>query len=402
MGLRLAFVGTMFPEYDFTGGVTTALALGLAGLDSVDHVTVFAQLGARLPDYYTGPARKKVTVRHAWALEEPSTLLRAAGLILRARGEFDAVVFNTYVTAYGKNPLSNAIGLLLPSVVARLSRRPVFAYMHNFVETQDIERLGYSPSRAVRGGVRRLEHMMLRDAQVVVPLESQAELISRSFGIRPPSFFFPYIESYLLAKSLSVEAMATTSHRRDGRRVLLMGAWGPQKDLEGALQALECVARKGSALEILIVGAPSRQFPAFSVEEVQARHPSLAGHLRYAGMLEDQALFQSVLEHDLLILPYNATGGYSGVMNFAAITGIQIVAYDLPQLREQAERLHADVRFVEPNHLAECLGLLFNEATRAPVDPGGIGAHLQATEAALELFAHTVQISVLEAEGSSS
>jgi len=39
------------------------------------------------------------------------------------------------------------------------------------------------------------------------------------------------------------------------------------------------------------------------------------------------------------VLPYRATGGYSGAMNCAAFCDTTMVSYDLPQLRETAAEL---------------------------------------------------------------
>ncbi|EQD53159.1 hypothetical protein B1B_10402 [mine drainage metagenome] len=73
---------------------------------------------------------------------------------------------------------------------------------------------------------------------------------------------------------------------------------------------------------------------------------------RFVGPVPEAEVPRLFAEHDLLLLPYRATGGYSGAMNLAAATGIGIVAYDLPQLRETAAALGVAVSFVSARDVA--------------------------------------------------
>src|SRR5208282_6911549 len=73
------------------------------------------------------------------------------------------------------------------------------------------------------------------------------------------------------------------------------------------------------------------------------------GWFRSLGYVPEAELLGVVVSHDLLILPYNATGGYSGAMSVGTYCGAGVIAYDLPQLRETAVELGVRPSFVMKN-----------------------------------------------------
>lgn len=348
MGLKLGIFGTFHPEYNFVGNVTTALALGLAQSRLIDSVTVFCQQGGTFPSSFP---HDRVKLVPCWKHDDAVSLVNAGRRVLKSVHQLDALLFNTYVTGYGKGRVANGLGLVLPTLLSKLSQVPILVYMHNFVETQSVEQLGYSPSRMTKAIVKLLESFLLRDTTVIVPLESQAKLVESELRYAPRPFFFPFLESYRVAKQSSENQSQTRSKVWRKPRILLMGTWGPQKDLSGALEALSQLCREGLNFEVTIIGAINLHFPGFFLEFNFDAYPALSGRLQVTGPLKDEELFEVVQAHDLLLLPYRATGGYSGVMNFAGVTGIPIVAYDHPQLREQARLLDIKVTFVSRENL---------------------------------------------------
>lgn len=387
MGLKLGIFGTFFPEYNFVGNCTTAIACGLAETVLVDRVTVFCQNGSSIPEFVNPSVSRKLTLKPCWRHDSPLSILQAALRVLKEAKNFDAILFNTYVTAYGRSYAANALGLLLPTVVALGSRTPTTVYMHNFVETQEVESLGYSPSLITKKGVRVLERSLLSNTSVIVPLADQAQIVELTLGVRPKVFFFPYLESYLVAKS----AVGTSEHPVPAtpgkKRILLMGVWGPQKDLAGALEALASLGGELQMFDITVAGGANPHFP-LSLRGLGAeKYPALQGHIRFTGPLSDEDLYKLVRTHDILVLPYHATGGYSGVMNFASIAGIPIVAYDHDQLREEASVIGADVTFVSPKDLSTGIKSVLRRVTGLNrLEPSDVSRHVERTAEALEQF----------------
>jgi glycosyltransferase involved in cell wall biosynthesis len=386
--LKLGVFGTFYPEYGYVGNCTTAIAIGLAQLELIDRVTVFCQEGARFPPFAAEGNRNKIELIACWRHNDPFSLLRAARTALRKTNHLDAMLFNTFVTAYGRSNAANAVGLVLPPIISSLSRIPTFVYMHNFMETQEVEKLGYSPARPTEWGVRFLERLLLRSTVVVVPLVAQSELVKSRLGFRPNSFLFPYLESYLVAKPWASLPQGSSWPITGRPRILLMGSWGPQKDLSGALEALNKLSGEGCDFEITIIGAANPHFPGFLSDFDFGAYPFLENRISVTGSLDDVTLFQIVRNSHLIVLPYHATGGYSGVMNFAAVTGLPIIAYSHAQLREQAAQIGSDVTFVQREELAEGIRAILRRADLMHVrDPETLSRNVRKTEEAIMKFA---------------
>ena len=157
--------------------------------------------------------------------------------------------------------------------------------------------------------------------------------------------------------------------------MLLLGSWGPQKDLPGILGALTAAHDQGGRFRVSVAGAINAHFPDYKREVDRTISKLDSGWFTSLGEVPESELLRVVLGHDLLILPYNATGGYSGAMSLGAYCGTGIIAYDLPQLRESASLLGVRPVFIPKGDrdaavtaiLAFCDNIVQFRATRARV-----------------------------------
>jgi hypothetical protein len=390
MGARVAVFGTFYPMYQFAGNSTTGAVLVAAGLEEVDSVTVYCQAGARMPD---GVDASKVRLRPVWEHDRPGSLVRALWALLRAARRNDQLVFNIYVTSFGRTSLSNGIGLLLPPLVAAVSGRPVTVYMHNFVETQDVEGLGYAPGYLVRRLVHALEALVLRNCEVIVPLGSQRDELRGAFGSVVRTVYLPYVEGVLSALTAQDGSVGAPSGEPRTLRLLIFGSLGPQKDLTGALELLDEVAAAGAwDLRLTVAGGTNRRFPEAAAETHRAIDRVTSLKVERVEDVDDASVLELLARHDLMLLPYNATGGISGALNIAALAGLSALAYDHPQLREQAGLLGAEVHFMRKGSKQDLLdGLnLLGARSRARQRPGPaeLTARLEASRTAVRSLLH--------------
>jgi glycosyltransferase involved in cell wall biosynthesis len=342
----IGFFGTFYPEFQKAGNSSTGLVLLLAQLGGVGRIEVFAQEGGRRPE---GVDPAKVTVRPSWRHDDPVSLLRCLARMRAAAPRLDAFVFNIYVTSFGRSRAANATGLLLPGLLRRWTGRPVVVYMHNLLETQRAEELGYAPTVVTRAIVHSLEAFLLRSTVVFVPLESQADDVRRSFGVSPRARVIPFVESAYSATGFLAARAArpgASEPAHAGFRVLCFGNWGPQKDLDGALTALSELEERVPTVEVTVAGAANSNFPEYEARLRAWASRLTARRFRFVGKVPEEEVVPLFRRHDLLLLPYRSTGGYSGAMNAAALTGIEVLSYDLPQLRETAGELGVRCHFV--------------------------------------------------------
>lgn len=343
--LRVGVFGTFYPMFKFVGNATSGIVITLCDLPEVEKVRVYCPRGSLIPP---GVDETKIELVPLWEHDNPLSLVRVLGRMARDSRSIDMVVFNIFVSAFGKRGLSNATGLLLPFLLSHAIDRPVIVYMHNFVETQDIERLGYSPNRLVRFVARTLEGLLLRTTAVAVPLESQRALIREAFSRNVTNLFLPYVDALVSLKSMPITSTnyLPSPSQGAGPRLLLFGSWGPQKDLEGILEVVGRLVRSGAVSRVTVAGAANVHFHDADrkIEDAFARFGSVS--FERIPFVKEEDVLPLLAAHDVLFLPYNTTGGVSGAMNCAALAGIEVIAYDLPQLREQVALLHTTVQFV--------------------------------------------------------
>jgi len=353
-----AVFGTFYPNFQFGGNFTTGLVKVLSDLPQVRKVVVYCPYDSALPEAFDP---QKVELRRVWDHDNPLSLVRALGEMVRSAPSFDVTIFNTYVTAFGRGRISNALGLLLPTVLSKLTGRPIVTYLHNLVETQDVEGLGYSPSWFTRRVARLLEAALLRATQVVVPLESQRAVIREGFGREVSNLYVPYLEVVLSLTSMTSHLSSLrTPPPNGGARLLLLGSWGPQKDLSGISTVVRDLVEEGIVGPRVLAGPVNPQFPSAqqAIDETVSRLTG-PGFCRIP-LVSEEEILPLLMAHDVLVLPYRASGGYSGALNCAALTDISVVASDLPQLREQAELLDYPVRFIPPGN-----GLTLSDTIRS-------------------------------------
>ena len=184
-------MGTLYPEFRYAGNSTTGLVLTLSTCREVSNLRVYCQVGGKLPP---ASERSNVGLRRIWRHNDAPSIVRLLLWLWRDRRSFDLIIFNTYLTAFGRSRVANALGALLPTLAAATTGRPVTVYLHNLLETQDVKKLGYAPGRLEAFVTHVLEMIMFTSTNVVLPLSSQRETVWRVFHRRVSANYIPYLE----------------------------------------------------------------------------------------------------------------------------------------------------------------------------------------------------------------
>ncbi|HEV2316898.1 MAG TPA: hypothetical protein VGV89_04915 [Thermoplasmata archaeon] len=387
--LRLGFFGNFYPSVSRLGPTSTGLVVLLSRSERVLRIILFGTSESAMPPFARA---EKIEIVRSWGIDRPLELIRTGVLMFERRREFDAVVFNVYLTGFGRSWTSNGIGLLVPVFVALAARRPTLVYLHNVVEAQRPEALGYRVGRTRIRIAQFLERLLAATTRLYVPLESQQRALRRSGTQSSSSFVIPYLEGVFGALDRLDGPEPDRRPPVAARpRVLLFGAWGPQKDLAGALESLGTLREQGLAVEVTVAGSVNNNFHHYTRELEQLRRRWGPNGVRFQlGVGESEVA--GLLENcDVLFLPYRAAGGYSAVMNLGAMFGVRILAYELPELREFDRLLGAGTLFVpgpDPILIRRAIELALAPADRDH-DRGAAGfrARLRRAQAAVDDFA---------------
>lgn len=340
---RIGFFGAFHPMTARAGGASTGMALLLSELKGLDGIVVFGPRVAEMPPA-SDPRRLEVVP--VWQPDDLLSLFRTLKAMSRASDRLDGYIFSIYVTAFGRSIVVNTLGLTLPVLLRWLTGKPVVVFMHTFVETQDVTKLGYRPSPAALRLARVVELFLITQTTTAVGLESQKRIVEAQVGgtiAFVPMRFTESVNSWMA----SLAAPPAPSAAPGGPlRVLLFGSWGPQKDMDGAFQMLQRLQAEGLPMTVSVAGSANPNFPEYQAKLDAWRAKLPPERFRFLGQVPEDQLRPVFESHDLIFLPYVASGGYSGVMNLATTYGLPIVAYDHAQLRECATLIQARAEFV--------------------------------------------------------
>jgi glycosyltransferase involved in cell wall biosynthesis len=149
--------------------------------------------------------------------------------------------------------------------------------------------------------------------------------------------------------------------------LLMFASCAPFKGLEQLLAAFHDLQRHYPALRLTIAGGEHPRFPGYldHMRQRYGEHPAIS----WLGFVPEHELREVFARAMLVVLPYTATTGSSGVLYRAAAWGRPIIASDLPELRATAEEEGLLVQFCPSGDaaalLASVLHLLSDPLLRA-------------------------------------
>jgi glycosyltransferase involved in cell wall biosynthesis len=339
-GLTIGYVGNLLGRY-VIGQWGSGFVLSLANLPRVASVELFcSQLD---PGLSRDPIDYPPTVflRRSYDRDRPLSILNTLWALRRWQG--DLLVFNMNTTSFGSRSSSNLLGLLMPVVVRTIFRKPAVVVYHSSVLTTDFERLGYTSFfDRVRGAVAStVERLLFRMVPTFVLLECYKDRLDRKVpNAHVRTFRNEYLEAIptITMNKLDTPGLIVHCGRAQGQvpTLLLHGYWGPQKDLDGILRTLQSLASEGVRFNLTLSGSVNPHFPAYAahLEELMTKYRGII--TSRLGAVPETDVAGLMTQSDLLLLPYNASGGQSGVMEIASCFDLPSIVSDFPEYREKA------------------------------------------------------------------
>ena len=355
---KIALFGSFYPNSTRAANTTNSFAYLFSLSNIFNEIIVIGNKDSNLPVFIDG----KISLIKSWSPDDYISLLKSFITMIRIHDT--RFFFNIYMTAFGRKKVFNFMGLLLPTILSVITRNKAIVYMHNFVETQNIEGLGYKANILTKATVHIVEKLLTSFTSVLVPLPSMAEIVNNCFGSNVKPLFIPYLETAFQFQYIK-RCYKDIQHADRIPRVLLFGSWGPQKDLLGILSFLTSnIAVLKGKVEFVVAGSINVNYSYYlkSILEYTNRFPK--EFLTFLMNPPEESLPELFLNSDCLLLPYNATGGQSGVLQMGAFYDLPVIAYRLPQLVEQARILGAKVEFIEKNEPEKLLSLILRVEVR--------------------------------------
>jgi glycosyltransferase involved in cell wall biosynthesis len=281
-----------------------------------ERVTVLAGVCRGVPD---GPH-----VVRAWRHGTPFVARDLVRAVTRLRP--DAVLVNGSFNSWGNN-LSNLLGFW--ALRALSTRVRTLALLHYLPQTLDVSRTGYRVGRLEWAGIDVACRLAARAHVVAFTLERDRALFIRRYK-RHGTVHMEHGFMGFVGEPGWVEADLPTA--------LAFGYWGPGKDLEPLLEAVE----RTPGIRLIVGGGSHPRFPGY-LEAIRARHA--CPRIEWTGYVEEDDLPALFRRARLVVLPYARDTGTSGVLHQACQSGRAVLASDIGVLREETERLGVRVRF---------------------------------------------------------
>lgn len=359
--MKVGVFGTLPPLTERLSSVSSGMLILLSKSPDIERITFYGQEGSFIP---RAAEASKVQLKRSWSIGSPISIIRTLVHMLRDR-ESEAYFFNASLTMFGPDKLSNVVGLLVPSMLAKLTQKKVVVYMHDFIETEEPAKLGYNVNLVSKVTASLLEKLLIDSTLVIVPRPSQKYILEKKYRRPVTSLVVPFVEGLNGVSGMSRMSFQTP-RKTDSVRILLFGKWGPQKDLNGALDIISRLMRNGARIKVTVAGGINPNFPEYREVMHNTLREFPGDPIEYRPDVPDELVPELFQDADILFLPYFASGGYSGVMNLGALYNLKIVAYDVKELRESDSLINAGTLFIDPKdpHVIQHLERVISEVSR--------------------------------------
>lgn len=313
--LSLCFVSSYPPNHARLSEYGKSLVNEMAKSHIVNDIHVLADMvGDSRNSAQEGP---NIEVLRIWKPDDPFSILGILSKILRLKP--DIVHFNVHFQSFGKNRISNFVGLSL-IFLCRLLNVKVVATLHNLGEIVDLTKVQMKSTLLNRIGILVATKLALSASKVVVKVKSYKNYVFERYG---------YTEAFYIPHGAAV----TVDPPRDLKEkvVLIFGHMGPHKGLKVLLDAFKEIMKVSEDVRLLVAGSDHPNFAGYLASIKRGISLSNVDFLGYVGENDLAEVFEKV---DVVVLPYLTATGTSGVFHLACGFGKSIIASDLPEIRE--------------------------------------------------------------------
>lgn len=315
---------------------STSFVIALSKMEEVERITICCppSNGGKeisLPE--------KCHIVPSMDYSRPFSVLSLASRITREN--FDEVIIISGPTAFGNGVLSNLFGTLLPLRILRRGIKKVKIINQGSTLTHDVRSLGYDGifNSMKLYAVKVLEKYIYKRVRTYFQLRYYCEKVEKNFGkkyvagLLPSDFIDPLATMYLNGMDKEIQIIRKRDQNQTG--VLLHGFWGPQKDPETALEAVKKLKMKFPEVRLTVSGGINNHFPEY-VKYFRGLLKSYENVIdSYLGYVEEEDLIHLFLENEIVMMPYRASGGQSGVLEMASFFENIVVCSDFPEFREE-------------------------------------------------------------------
>jgi glycosyltransferase involved in cell wall biosynthesis len=284
----------------------------------------------------------KITVKECWSFNSYFTIFTILKAIMQTRP--DAVLFNLQFVKFGDKKIPAALGLLLPMILRFFGIKTI-VLLHNIMETVDLEQAGFSNNKLLQkvyGFIgTSLTKCLLKSHIVAVTINKYVEILNQKYNAN----------NVVLIPHGSFETVKAPdfSPPAGPKKIMAFGKFGTYKKVEVMIEAAEILRSRGMTdIEVVIAGTDSPNTPGY-IQSMQEKYAALKG-ITFTGYVEENQVEQIFTQSAVVVFPYTATTGSSGVLHQAGSYGKAVIMPSLGDLAHLVEDEGYRGEFFEPGN----------------------------------------------------
>lgn len=286
----------------------------------------------------------KITVKDCWKFNSYKNIVNIYKTIIKEKP--DGVLFNLQFMKFGDKKIPAALGLMLPMLM-KFKGIPNIVLLHNILEQVDLGSAGFTNSKLMQKVYNfigtTLTKIVLQADYVAVTIGKYVDILKSKYKkdnvvlVPHGSFETPPKPNFELEKG--------------AKKIMTFGKFGTYKKVEILIEAVEEIRRRTNEdLEIVIAGADSPNTPGY-LESVKKQYKHIP-NITFTGYVEEEDVPVIFGESAVVVFPYTATTGSSGVLHQAGSYGKAVVLPDLGDLSLLIKEEGYKGEFFEPDNVA--------------------------------------------------
>jgi glycosyltransferase involved in cell wall biosynthesis len=312
--LRVCFVSSYPPNRARLSEYAQNLVSALSDRDAIEELYLLVDKSPYQKNI-NNPSQN-ITIYRIWQADSLFSILRVMQYIIKLKP--DVVHFNVAFQSFGNSKLTNLSGLSL-ILLCRFFGFRVLAGVHTLADMADLKKFNVKPTLINKIGILVATKIVLSAQNVVVLVKGYGDSLKSRYGHKGV-LYIPH------GASVVADPLVQSSQKK----ILLFGHMGPHKGLPIMLEAFSKIRKERNNVKLIVAGTNHPNYPNYLQQFIQA-HPA---DVEFTGYIPQEKLSAIFEQANVVVLPYHAAPGTSGVFHLACGYSRPIVASDLPEIKE--------------------------------------------------------------------
>ena len=289
-------------------------------------------------DFFTSDC--SIKVKESWRFNSYLNIFTILSTLLKERP--DIVLFNIQFMTFGDKKIPAALGLLLPFFL-KILKIPNIVLLHNILEQVDLSKAGISQNKISQWMYYKIGTILTR---LILETDVLAVTISKYVKILQKKYHKNNIV-HIPHGSFEIPASTHFDIPKGAKKILTFGKFGTYKKVEVLIEAVEKLRKKSKeTIEIVIAGTDSPNSKGY-LQSVKKKYEHLDG-ITFTGYVEEEDVQKIFADSTVVVFPYTATTGSSGVLHQAGCYGKAVILPDIGDLSILIREEGYDGEFFKP------------------------------------------------------